>query len=395
MELLLSFRVLRVRQIRVRQSIDSQGFDITKESFGEMHLHHAENSLTLFIPQHRKNMDAIYCHFLPNKLVNTLCLTERRASEIIGKILRISGKELCDILDEEGIGEILDSERASDSLSEVEAEQLSNSPAVNEGSSSRADTELRPFLETLPKLPGSSSPSSHSRGRPSGSLHLNPTHGSRASSLRDNQRETSASSNTDSSVAANRPTTNPTKDAIGSGRNQMNRIGFSSPQGLTNGNQGATLNQPLEAFPQRSPSFCLSEGLGSPELPLMGATVSPRRKSRALREGGESPRHSLDSASPAVNNSINVTTQEEEENDACKSQGKPSSEEIGRTFPDLSQRMRRLAKSAVSYQLPDTNLVMAVNPSNPFANAHHPTRSVLSHACLKDVRLQLKETRNK
>jgi hypothetical protein len=169
-DLLLSFRVLRVHRIRVRQSINSQGFDITEESSCEMYPHHAEDSLTLFISEDVNDMTAIYCHFLPKKLVDALCITELKASEIIGKILLCSGRLLHEILDEDDIGGLPDSVRASISSSQAESDQYSTAPAVNEVASSRTNTKFGRSSENLPKFSSSSSLSAHSRGRSLGSL---------------------------------------------------------------------------------------------------------------------------------------------------------------------------------------------------------------------------------
>lgn len=320
MDPLLSFRVLRVHQIRVRQSIDSQGFDITKESSCGMYLHHAEDSLTLFIPEDENDMTAIYRHFLPKKLVDALCITEPKASEIIGKILLCSGRLLHTILDEDDIGGLPDSERASISSSQVESDQYSNAPAVNEVASSRTNTKFGQSSEDLPKFSGSFSLSAHSRGRSLGSLQIIPAPDTRASSLRSGQRETStrpsSPTNAGSFVAANRPTSNPAKASLGSGRNQMNRTGLSLSQRLTNRDQAGTVTQPQEGFPPRLPSHRLSEDPGSPELSSMGETVFAKRERRVLSEVGENSRRSPDSVSPTVEDSTNIPSQEGEEIDA-------------------------------------------------------------------------------
>jgi hypothetical protein len=148
----------------------------------------------------------------------------------------------------------------------------------------------------------------------------------------------------------------------------MNRTGLSLSQRLTNCNQVGAVTQSQESFPPRVPSHGLSEDSGSPELSSIGETVFAKRERRVLSEVGENSRRSPDSVSPAVEDSTNIPSQEGEEIDAVNPWGKPSSEEIGRTFLDLSKRMRRLAKSAISYQLPEMNVVSAVNPINTFGS---------------------------
>lgn len=322
----------RVQQVNSRQSVSSQGCNVSIEATSEMYLRTIPGPLTLFLTKNRRDLTVVFARYLPQQLMEVVSISDPRAINIISNILLLFGSEIEELLDQEDVADLPELERGSSAIASNHAAGVTNMSEMDQLTSSLTGMMLR-------------EPSLHAESSPNG-FAMSPIRPNANAGIRNTTPGISTSS-----TDVNPPT--PLRPVLSSSS--------SGPQ-LSLGGQSS-----LE-----SPPPPLSR---PPNLPVNGPS------GRFASGGFESPRASAPlSPTPLRSGVSNSSTSrappllaDEEVEEVTNQQARPNSEEIQRIFPDFEAKMQNLVSS--SLEVAEPNLVVADRSTTAFDNIH----SLASH----------------